>query len=291
MLVYVAASFAFASDPAKHRSISAASSHVASGPPCRSLGRTLLTNRPFIATVCCTPVQLDLLHRPPGSTSSSSRHGPTRLRRRSPSRLCAVCGALRLRILLGFVADKLESRARLSPTMTRKLINSIGFGGAAGLALGFVAPTGTPLLRGRQWCAAVCLSVAIGVAGFGAAAGYAAFATCPRHGALLLAISNARVGAKIIGNTFTGNLLSRPRTTGALWISAGTLVLGALFYLGSEARDQQFDTPRVGSLNTKLLDVGVDDADREAAGAAGAASSSAICDGENITPPPTYRPD
>ena len=57
------------------------------------------------------------------------------------------------------------------------------------------------------------------------------------------------------GNTATGNLLASTHDDWALvfQICAGTLVLGAFAFLGSEARDQHFDRPRSG-LATKLLD-------------------------------------
>jgi len=309
VLVYVAAGFAVASDPAKHRSISAAElAHIqASRPPRPPLvstpWRRILTNRPFIATICCHClynwtfyIGLSWVDKFFKSAWPETPTATLAVASVVPYAALFVCGSSS-----GFVADKLESRAGLSPTATRKLINSVGFlGGAAGFfALSFIAPTGgSAPARASIGAATICLSVAIGIAGFGAAAGYwATFADLsPRHGALLLAISNAFASAPgIIGNTFTGNLLQSTKDdwSAVFQISAGTLVLGAFFYLGSEARDQHFDTPRVGSLNTKLLDVAVDDADCEAAGVAGggAASSSGDCDGENITPPPTYRPD
>ena len=75
----------------------------------------------------------------------------------------------------GVVADRLEARG-LSPTRTRKLINSAGLlGGAAGFgALSCVAPCGggSSAPRGSIVAATACLSVAIGMAGFGAFCGH-----------------------------------------------------------------------------------------------------------------------
>ena len=170
------------------------------------------------------------------------------------------CCLFVLSALSGVVADNLESRFGFSPTHARKLVNSVGLlGGAAGfVALSLVAPTGGGGPRGSLMAATACLSVAIGMAGFGAAAGYwATFGDLsPRHGALLLALSNALASVPgIVGNTVVGNLLASTHNDWALvfQICAGTLVLGALVFLGAEARDQHLDERRGAGLAAKLL--------------------------------------
>ena len=59
----------------------------------------------------------------------------------------------------------------------------------------------------------------------------------------------------IVGNTATGQLLASTRGDWALVfrLCAGSLVLGALAFLGSEARDQLLDDSPRGMLSSKLL--------------------------------------
>ena len=63
----------------------------------------------------------------------------------------------------------------------------------------------------------------------------------------------------IVGNTATGQLLASTRGDWALVfrLCAGSLVLGALAFLGSEARDQLLDdSPRGSSAGSDLISLG-----------------------------------
>jgi len=151
--------------------------------------------------------------------------------------------------LSGIVADGLENRCGLTATRARKLVNSVGMGGGAvGFALlAIVCGSAGPLPSSRAYGAAICLSVATGMGGFAASAGYwASFVDLsPRHSQVLLAVSNAIASIPgIIGVSLTGAILD---SSGDDWryifIIAGAVeAFGALVFLFfSEARDQRFD--------------------------------------------------
>mmetsp|Transcript_27000 Transcript_27000/g.88269 ORF Transcript_27000/g.88269 Transcript_27000/m.88269 type:complete len:485 (+) Transcript_27000:58-1512(+) len=262
------ASFA-TSDPARHRCISAEELALihASRPPEVARGvtpwRAILTNRPFLCTATCHClynwtfyIGLSWIDKFLHTTWPNASSADLAAASAAPYVALFACSAAS-----GVVADRLEARG-LSPTRTRKLINSAGLlGGAAGFgALSCVAPCGggSSAPRGSIVAATACLSVAIGMAGFGSSAGYwATFGDLSRrHGALLLAMSNTAASLPgIVGNTATGQLLASTRGDWALVfrLCAGSLVLGALAFLGSEARDQLLDDSPRGMLSSKLL--------------------------------------
>eukprot|EP00908_Phaeocystis_cordata_P001761 Transcript_11895.p1 GENE.Transcript_11895~~Transcript_11895.p1 ORF type:complete len:385 (+),score=135.67 Transcript_11895:118-1272(+) len=261
--------FFASADPAQHRCISDEErSYIqASRPPrppyTKTPWRAILTNRPFLCTIACHVmynwtfyIGLSWIDKFLESSWRATASAGTL----AAASVVPYCCLFVLSALSGVVADDLESRFGFSPTHARKLVNSVGLlGGAAGfVALSLVAPTGGGGPRGSLMAATACLSVAIGMAGFGAAAGYwATFGDLsPRHGALLLALSNALASVPgIVGNTVVGNLLASTHNDWALvfQICAGTLVLGALVFLGAEARDQHLDERRGAGLAAKLL--------------------------------------
>ena len=293
-------------DPSNHPFISTAERvHItASRPPPLPIittpWRAIFSNRPFLATVATHVfynwtfyIGLSWIDK----FLKSSYHPSTEALALSsivPYIALFFCGSAS-----GVVADALEQQLRLSPTTARKLVNTSGFaGGAAGFfALSFVAPVGGSSPRGSLAVATLCLSVAIGLGGFGASAGYmrpsdafiplqprpslpspclshpwmpcvrywANFADLsPRHGQILLSISNSIASVPgIIGNNLTGKLLSSTHDNWALIfrISAGSLLLGVFpFALFSSSVDQRFDETQAGALAAKLLVL--DDEDR-----------------------------
>ena len=149
----------------------------------------------------------------------------------------------------GVVADGLENRCGASATRARKLVNSLGMGGGA-LGFAFLAIVcGPPGLQpsSRAYVAAACLSIATGMGGFAASAGYwATFVDLsPRHSQILLALSNSVASVPgIIGVSLTGSILS---SSGDDWriifIIAGAVEFGGalLFLAAAEARDQHYD--------------------------------------------------
>ncbi|EOD42011.1 hypothetical protein EMIHUDRAFT_95194 [Emiliania huxleyi CCMP1516] len=213
--------------------------------------RAILTNRPFLCTATCHClynwtfyIGLSWIDKFLHTTWPNASSADLAAASAAPYVALFACSAAS-----GVVADRLEARG-LSPTRTRKLINSAGLlGGAAGFgALSCVAPCGGGSSAPRG-ATLLCL---------GSSAGYwATFGDLSRrHGALLLAMSNTAASLPgIVGNTATGQLLASTRGDWALVfrLCAGSLVLGALAFLGSEARDQLLDDSPRGMLSSKLL--------------------------------------
>jgi ACS family sodium-dependent inorganic phosphate cotransporter len=136
----------------------------------------------------------------------------------------------------GALGDALIARG-LSVVAVRKLMQSIGFGGAIVSLLAL-----TQVQSAQAAVAVICMSTLLGSA---VAAGFACnhLDIAPRHAGALMGISNtAGTIPGVIGVTFSGWLVDVTGSWSMVFVvAAGIKVFGLAFYLAFAKGEQQFD--------------------------------------------------